>query len=179
MSEDINAVRRKLLFKEIGEIQKTLESQPRECLLQTHEKIKQILLLTDEEYFQKRAFQYSYRIDEFGIDTAIQEGKFDYFSDICDSHYDYYVGKIDKPDQKIFDAVKEFIDLEMTFMKDTGACYGFSCIAKIAKKNPELLGQAVQFYKKHNDSFYLLRVAKKNPEFKKDIVAELLSRFIL
>lgn len=169
MSEDINGVRRKLLLKEIGEIEKTLESQPRECLLQTHEKIKQILLLTNEEYFQKKALEKSYLIKKLGIDTISQKEKMDFFEDIYE-RYDACITKIDKPDQKIFDAVKEFVDLEMTFMKDTGACYGFSCIAKIAKKNPELLGQAVQFYKKHNNDFCLLKVAEKNPEFKKDIV---------
>ena len=170
MSEDINDVRRKLLFKEVDKIKETLESQPRECLLQQHEKIKQILQLTDEEYFRKIAFKNSYRVSEYGIDRALQMEKRDYFFHLCLDHYDFYIGKIDKPDQKIFDAVKEFIDLEMPFFNDADKCYGFSYIAKIAEKNPELLSQAVQFYKKHNDSFHLLRVAEKNPAFKKDIV---------
>lgn len=170
MSENINDVRIKLLWKEVNEIDKTSKSQPHECLLQIHEKIKQMLQLTDEEYFRNDLLKnHRPEISVYGWDETFLGHKHEFFRNIS-RRYSHAIEEMDKPDQKIFDAVKEYVNLEKTFLNGTNNAESFSLITRIVEINPELQDQALQFYKECNDSFHLLRVAEKNPEFKKDIV---------
>lgn len=150
MLKYIDEVREKLLWKEIDDIEKRFENNPRECFLQMHEKFKNFLPLIKD------------------VSTPF---KFDELVS-CLERYQDCIKKINQPDQQIFDCIKEFNEIGQDIHgKQNG--WGADLIDDVVEKNPKLLNQAIEFYKadRNNDSdCYLIKIAEKNPETKKDIV---------